>query len=257
MHTSYGPGGFSLIIPAWNEEARLPSTLDTYLPFLEAFGIPVEIIVVADGVTDRTADVAAEFKPKGVRTLKFDHRLGKGGAVIEGFRSARYDLLGFIDADAPVTAVSVAYAVSELVHADAAIASRRHPQSSAGRRPPFSRAVFSKAWNLLVRAFLGLNFQDTQCGAKFFRREAVMQVLSKVTLTNWAFDTALLFHLQRAGFRIVEVPVSWQADPDTKLNLERVAPAMFLSLIGIRLMSFPLASKLARPWASAFHKLLA
>lgn len=254
MLADYGPRGLSLVIPAWNEEARLPATLGMYLPFLEAYGMPVEIIVVADGVTDRTSEVAAEFESKGVRVLKFDHRLGKGGAVIEGFRSARYDLLGFIDADAPVTPVSVAYALSELAHADAAIASRRHPLSSAGRRPPFSRAVSSSVWNLLVRVLLGLKFRDTQCGAKFFRREAVLGVLSSVTLTNWAFDTALLFHLQQEGYKIVEVPVSWQSDPDTKLKLERVVPAMLISLIGIRLMSLPAASRFVRPWAAAFQK---
>jgi glycosyltransferase involved in cell wall biosynthesis len=250
----WGPDGISVVIPAWNEEARLPATLEQYLPFLEAFNIPVEVIVVVDGVTDRTAEIAASYASRGVHVLKFDHKLGKGGAIIEGFRRARFDFVGFLDADAPVTPVSVAYAISQLTSADAAIASRWHARSSQDRRQPISRLFFSKVWSLLARAVLSMPVRDTQCGAKFFRREAVMQILPQVILTNWAFDASLLFHLHRAGFKIVEVPVNWKDDPGTKLRLGRVVPAMFLSLFGIRLMSLPFLPSTTRAWAGWFYK---
>ena len=253
-HDTFGPDGLSLIIPAWNEERRLPITLDQYLLLLEAYNIPSEVIVVVDGVADRTAEVAASYGGRGVRVLKFDRRLGKGGAVMAGLRDSRFDVVGFVDADAPVSAVSLAYALSELVNADAAVASRWHPKSKIDRKQPFSRRVFSRSWSILARAILNLKVKDTQCGAKFFRRDAVMQVLPQVTLTNWAFDAALLFHMSRAGFRIVEVPVNWTDDPDTKLSIERVAPAMLLSLVGVRLMSLSFLPQTTRAWAGWFHR---
>jgi glycosyltransferase involved in cell wall biosynthesis len=245
-----GPDGVSLIIPAWNEEARLPIALERYLPLLESYGRPFEVLVIVDGVADRTAEVARIFESRGVRAIEFEDRLGKGGAVMEGFRRAKFDLVGFIDADAPITAVSMAYLLAELTTAEGAIASRWDNRSNRDLYPRFSRRVFSKSWNLLVRVVLGLKLKDTQCGAKFFRRQAVMSILPKVFLTNWAFDASLLFHFERAGFRVVEVPVNWSADPSTKLNLSRTIPAMFLSLIGIRMMNDP---RLARPTRAIAH----
>ena len=162
--------------------------------------------------------------------------------------------MGFLDADAPVTPASVAFAVSELASADAVIASRWHELSSSERKQPFSRLALSKTWNLLARLTLALDVKDTQCGAKLFRKKAVMQILPQVTLRNWAFDAALLFHLHRAGFKIVEVPVNWSDDPNTKLEVGRVAPAMFLSLIGIRLMSISFLPRTTRAWASWFYR---
>ena len=249
-----GPNGLSVVIPAWNEEQRLPSTLDQYVSLCEAFHLPFEVIVVADGVTDRTVEVASLYSDRGVKVLRFDDRLGKGGAVLEGFRQAKYDIVGFLDADAPVTPVSLAYLIAELTSADGAVASRWIARSRWERRQPFSRRVFSRIWNLMTRFVLGLNLHDTQCGAKFFRREAVSTILKRVTLTNWAFDAALLFHFKRAGYTVAEVPVDWNDGADTKLSVVRVVPAMFLSLIGIRLMSISFLPRTTRAWAGRLHR---
>ncbi len=247
------PNGVSLIIPAWNEERRLPAALDQYIPLLEGSKLPFEVIVVADGVTDKTIEVAAHYSKRGVRVLRFGTKLGKGGAIIEGFKNARYDLVGFLDADAPVTPQDLSRMLSLLSIADGAIASRWVNGSSGESTEPLSRRFFSRIWNLMVRGILGLSVYDSQCGAKFFRREAVLKILPEVTLTNWAFDVSLLFHLERAGLTIEEVPVNWNVDFDTKMQLEKAVPAMFLSLIGIRLMSVPAMSRISTPWARWFH----
>jgi dolichol-phosphate mannosyltransferase len=252
-----GPDGVSVVIPAWNEERRLPNTLEQYVRLLESYGGRFEVIVVVDGATDRTAEVAAEYASRGVRVLSFDHKLGKGGAILEGLRSARFDYVGFLDADAPITPVNLAYLLSGLSDAEAAIASRWVARSVGGGRQSYSRRVFSRLWNMLTRSVLQLDLKDTQCGAKFFRREAIDRILNQVTLTNWAFDASLLFHFSRAGFRIQEVPVNWTDDPDSKMRLERAVPAMFLSLIGIRLMSLPRLSGVMGTWAAALHRYLA
>lgn len=252
-----GPNGVSLVIPAWNEERRLPATLAQYVRLLEAYGPRFEVIVVADGVTDRTVEVAEAFSERHVRVLSFDEKLGKGGALLEGFRSARFDYVGFLDADAPITPVNLAYLLSELIDSDGAIASRWVQRSVGQGRHSLSRVVFSRAWNLLTRTVLGLPLRDTQCGAKFFRRDALLSVLSQVRLTNWAFDASLLFHLHRAGFVVKEVPVNWSDDPASKMRLERAIPAMFLSILGIRLMSLPRLSNLAQSWAGRIYEWVA
>jgi len=250
---SYAPSlGVSVVIPAWNEEDRLPGALDKYLPLGKDFSDRFEVIVVADGVTDRTVDVAARYASRGVRLIRFDHRLGKGGAVISGLRAARFGVVGFVDADAPVTPDSIVRMWKTLENADAAIGSRRLPESAITKRPPVMRRFFSWGWNLLARLLLDLQIRDTQCGAKFFRAEPVLRVLPKVTLTNWAFDASLLFHLRKSGSTIVEVPVEWGDDPNTKLRLDRVVPAMFLSLIGIRLMNIRFLPRFTRAWAGIF-----
>lgn len=252
-HLRAEPDGVSLVIPAWNEENRLPSTLNQYVAFLEGTGNRFEVIVVADGVTDRTAEIAAGYSQRGVCVLRFDRKLGKGGAVLEGLRRARFDYAGFVDADAPVTSASLADLLSELTTADAAIASRWMGKGVQHQRETFARRVLSRAWNLLTRSILGLKIRDTQCGAKFFRRDALLSVLGQVRLTNWAFDASLLFHFHRAGFRVKEVPVSWSDDPASKMRLERAIPAMFLSILGIRLMSLPRLSEIAQSWATRIY----
>jgi dolichol-phosphate mannosyltransferase len=251
-----GPDGVSVVIPAWNEERRLPKTLEQYVRLLESYGGRFEVIVVVDGATDRTAEVAAEYTSREVRVLSFDHKLGKGGAILEGLRTARFDYVGFLDADAPITPVNLAYLLSGLSDADGAIASRWLARSVGGGRQSFSRRIFSRLWNLMTRSILQLDLKDTQCGAKFFHREALKQVLNQVTLTNWAFDASLLFHFKRAGFRIREVPVNWSDHPDSKMRLERAIPAMFLSLVGIRIVSLPGLSHFAGAWAARLHRFL-
>ena len=234
-----GHDGVSLVIPAWNEEARLPSALRQYVPQLESYGLPFEVLVVVDGATDRTAEIAAGYATRGVRVFEFQHRLGKGGALMEGFRRAKYPIVGFVDADAPVTPDDLTSLLTRLADHDGAVASRWHRLSNRRGSQPFSRLLLSKSWNTLTRVVLGLRVRDSQCGAKFFRRDAALGVLPRVTMSSWAFDACLLFHFQRAGLTVAEVPVNWRDDPDSKLPVARVVPAMFLSLVGIRLMSLP------------------
>lgn len=248
--------GISVVVPAWNEEVRLPRMLDQYLPMLRASTLPFEVVVVTDGSTDRTAEVAQKYAGLGVRVLEFPHKLGKGGAVLQGFRSAGYDVLGFLDADAPITPASFALLLSRLRDSDVAIASRYHSESESIEVARLSRRIMSRCWNLLARMVLNLDLHDTQCGAKVFKRYAIDSVIDKVWLTNWAFDVSLLYHLRRAGFRVVEVPVNWSSDRGTKLKVEKVVPAMLLSLIGIRLMAVGALKPYTTPVAKRLYQLL-
>jgi len=229
--------GFSLVIPAWNEESRLERTLSSYIPAFEAAGKDFEIIVVTDGCTDDTKSVAERMGSHGVRVLDFPERLGKGTAIFEGLKVTKHDRLGFADADGSVSAQDVLRVVAALDSSDCAIASRRTDGSTLRAPRKLIRATLSRGWNILVRGLLFLPFGDTQCGVKFLRRSAYLLVCGRTTMfRDWAFDVGLLVLLRRAGRSITEVPVAWSEEEGSKFSVVRDAPRMFRSLIGIRLM---------------------
>jgi len=239
------PTGFSLVIPAWNDRARVDRTLKRYLPAFEASQKDFEIVVVADGCTDGTRAVVEKMAGRAVRLLEFPDRLGKGAAIYAGFDVARYDRLGFADADGPVSAEDILRVAGALDHSDCAIASRRVEGASLRIPRPFIRDVLSRGWNLLVRGMLFLPFHDTQCGVKFLRRSAYLQVREKAKeFRDWAFDVGLLELLHRAHRSITEVPISWNEEEGSKFSIIRDAPRMFRSLIEVRLM--PVAAVGAR-----------
>ncbi|MGH9918207.1 MAG: glycosyltransferase, partial [Nitrososphaerales archaeon] len=249
--------GLSIIIPAWNEEDRLPKTLDRYLPALEARGEPFEIIVVSDGDADRTAEVARRYEPRGVRVLEFQTKLGKGGAVLTGMREARYDCVGYLDADGPIPPAELLRLVSHLDHCDGVVASRWLRGSRVLRKEPLPNRIAGRVWNLLTRSLLFLNIRDTQCGAKFFRTSVVMPALGAIALTNRAFDIDLLYHLNKDGLNLREVPVTWSHDPNTRMPIAKAIPIMFVSLIGVRLMNLPISHRVPQEWVQrASHLLL-
>jgi dolichol-phosphate mannosyltransferase len=229
--------GVSIVIPAWNEESRLGRTLERYLPALEARGEPFEVIVVADGAKDRTAEVAESYSGRGVRVLRYPKKLGKGGAVLTGLHAARYEFVGYLDADGPISPEAMYGLVGSLREVDCVIASR-WVRGAAGvaAEPRFNRAA-GRVWNALTRALLFLPLSDTQCGAKFFRGSVVRPILRTVTLTNRAFDVDILYHIRRAGRPIREVAVDWTHDPDTRMPVARAIPVMFVSLMGMWVMN--------------------
>jgi glycosyltransferase involved in cell wall biosynthesis len=233
----------SVVIPAWNEEDRLVRTLERYLPSLEALGEPFEVIVVVDGVLDRTAEVAARYGGRNVRILRYPTKLGKGGAILAGLHQARYEFVGYLDADGPISPEQMYSLVGSLQEVDCVVASRWiRGATGIAAEPLFNRAA-GRAWNLLTRSMLFLPLRDTQCGAKFFRASVVLPVLKTVTLTNRAFDVDFLYHVRKAGCPIKEVPVDWTHDPDSRMPIGRAIPIMFVSLVGVRLMNSPVGRR--------------
>lgn len=248
--------GVSIVIPAYNEEARLDQTLTRYLSVFERGQRPFEIIVVVDGVRDHTADVARRFANRRVRVLEFAHRLGKGGAIKAGIQRANYEYVGYVDADGPVPASDIFRMVDALDTSDCVIASRWVRGSNVVIQQPVTRVVMGRVWNMMARAVLLLPIKDTQCGAKFFRRSAILPVLKSVSITNWAFDAGLLYHLKRLGRTFSEVPVTWQHDSDSHLNPGKEVPTMFLSILAVRFMSSPVACYVPRSLVQRFSLLV-
>jgi len=221
---------FSLVIPAYNEENRIQLLFDE-IPAFDG-----ELIVVCDG-TDATADcvgrIAARRTDLTIRCLEFDHRLGKGGGVIEGLKAARAPLVGYFDADGSTSIGEMQRLFSHLARADAAIGSRWVPGSTLRVPQGFMRRMESRVFNFLIRLLFGLTYSDTQCGAKVFKKAAVDIVLPRMTSRGFEFDVELLWRLKRAGYSVTEVPIAWQNKGDSRVQ-KRDMIRMLKGLFAIR-----------------------
>ena len=206
---------YSLIIPAYNEEHRITPLFDAIYRF------DGELIVVCDG-GDSTADIvdriAARRQDLTIRCLRFDHRLGKGGGVIEGLMAARSPLVGYFDADGSTSIEEMKRLFLSLSTVDGAIGSRWMPGSTLKVRQSLLRQLESRAFNLLIRALFGLSYHDTQCGAKVFKKSAIDTVLPLMISRGFEFDVELLWRLRGAGFRVTEVPIEWQNKGDSRVR---------------------------------------
>jgi len=228
------PGvSLSLVIPAYNEENRIQSLFDE-IPAFDG-----ELIVVCDG-TDRTADcvsrIAAGRKDLRIRCLVFDHRLGKGGGVIEGLKAARAPLVGYFDADGSTGIGEMLMLFSRLSGSDGAIGSRWVPGSTLRVRQGCLRRMESRIFNLIIRILFGLTYHDTQCGAKVFKKAAIDAVLPQLVSRGFEFDVELLWRLKRAGYHVAEVPIVWQNRGDSRVK-KRDMIRMLAGLFAIRFSS--------------------
>lgn len=232
----------SIIIPAYNEEARIRPTLDAYARYFVArYAGDVEFLVVVNGSYDGTEQIVRERAKRcsQVKLMVEPRAIGKGGAIFRGFEAAAGDLVGFVDADNSTSPEAFDDLVARLGDAGAIIASRYIPGAKVSPRQPWSRRVASRVFNFLVRAFFKLNITDTQCGAKLMKREAIKAVMPELGLTRWAFDVDLLFQLRRAGYRIVETPTVWRDREGSRLKVGRVSLEMFLAVCRLRLLYSP------------------
>ncbi|MBN2517873.1 MAG: glycosyltransferase [Candidatus Altiarchaeota archaeon] len=216
----------SIVIPAYNEEQRISDVLNNYKT------LKSEIIVVADG-SDKTAEIA---RRAGVRVLEFKERLGKGGAIIEGFKAAKGDVLSFVDCDTAVTPheFSRLLGVFREKKCDVLVGSRRLADSETRKKQPWGRRISSRLFNYFVRAVFRLKIKDTQCGIKFFKSESVKPLLDEIKHKGFEFDVELLWRLKKTGRKIVEEPVSWQHCSGSKFSLS-YGPRMCFSLLKLRL----------------------
>lgn len=230
------PDGVSLVIPAYNEEARLGRALDAYLPVLETMGRPFEVIVVMDG-TDGTPHIVEEYAGRRVVGVSSHVKLGKGGALLKGFSGARFGVIGYVDADGSLGAQDLARMIQQTSASDCVVASRWLPGSQWVTPEPLVKRILSRGFNFLVRGLLGLPLSDTQCGAKFFRASLLRGILPEVTVTNLTVDVGVLFHARRAGASIREMPVTWDDDRRTRFNLGKMVMFMLITVVGIRLMN--------------------
>lgn len=221
----------TLIIPAFNEERRIGPFLTTLMQ-----NIPnsAEILVVCDG-DDNTHLLAASVSHR-IRILRFDHRLGKGGAILEGFKAAKGNVVGFVDADGAIEPDEVFRISSMVSEMNPVVIGSRWVRSSVIINPePIINRVASRIFHYLVFLILGVKEKDTQCGLKFFHGSIVDLIVNRVTVTDWIIDVALLFHVKLLGEKIKEVGITWKHQDNSKFSLLKAVPMMFFSLFGLRL----------------------
>ncbi|MBU4199517.1 MAG: glycosyltransferase family 2 protein [Verrucomicrobia bacterium] len=233
----------SIIIPAFNEEARLGRTLDAYLPYFSGrYGDNVEIMIIVNGSRDQTAVVARDYaaRYRQVRVIIEPSPVGKGGAIMLGFARAQGERVGYVDADGATPPEAFQQLVEHIGSAGAIIASRWLRGAQVSPRQPLSRRIASRLFNKMVRLMFGFNISDTQCGAKLMTGAAVRRVLPYLGITRWAFDVDLLFQLHRAGFEIVEIPTVWRDVSGSRLKVVWASLDMLMAMVRLRLIYSPL-----------------
>ncbi len=212
----------SIVIPAFNEGERLAPTLERVLSFVQQHAWKAEIVVVDDGSRDQTADIARAYARTSagiVRLLQNPGNRGKGYSVRNGMLHATGEILLFTDADlsSPIEEASKLIQAIE-ADADIAIGSRWARSELQTQRQSLARQFLGRVFNGLLRVLLRLDFKDTQCGFKAFRRTAAEAVFPLQLIEGWGFDPEILFLAQRMGFKVTEVPVRWGHDDRTRIN---------------------------------------
>lgn len=224
----------SVVIPAFNEEARLPSTLATILPYLRRRGDTFEVVVVDDGSKDGTAAIAEAAGPE-VRLLRNPGNRGKGYSVRNGMLNAHGAWRLMSDADLSTPIEELDRLKAALREGDGvAIASRAMSASNLEKRQSLARESSGRFFNLIVRWLHLPGIKDTQCGFKLFSAAAAEAAFRNSRLDGFAFDVEALVLARRAGFGIREVPVTWRNDEQSRVSFVR-GLAAFVDLFRLRL----------------------
>ena len=228
----------SIIIPAFNEERRLPKTLDRVVAYLQTNPDRAEVIVVDDGSTDATARIVREYSQKypALRLVSNGGNRGKGFSVRHGMLEACGDIALFSDADlsTPIEEAGKLLAAVRDQGYDAAIGSRAVDRSLIEVHQSPIREQAGICFNRMVRWIMGIDFSDTQCGFKAFRRERSRIIFEQQRVERFGFDPEVLFLAKRNGLRVAEVPVRWSHDSATKVNVLSDGVRMLFELLLVR-----------------------
>ncbi len=236
-----------IVIPVYNEEKRISRTFeDLDKTLLRKYDKNLTLLFVCDGSTDKTEMMIKRYAKlhNQVRLITEKKRLGKGGAVIKGFSllcdGYNPDIIGFVDADSSVSGTEVIKLLKHLGNnnIDGVIASRYLKNSKIIGNLGLGRFVASRSYNLLVRVLFGLDFSDTQCGAKFFKTKALCPTLRYISIKGMSFDINLIYEINRRNFRIDEVPVRYNVILEgTKVRLMEQVPKILIETLNYRITS--------------------
>lgn len=238
----------SLIIPAYNEEKRIKKTLVDYATYFNrSYGANYEILVILNGCLDDTLAVVKEIAKDfdSIKYANYPHAIGKGGAIIEGFKLAQGELVGYVDADGATPPRAFNDLVENIDRYDCIFGSRWLPGAKVLKQP-LKRRVASRVFNFLVNTCFPLHCKDTQCGAKLIRKRALNSIHDYLTITDMAFDVNLLYALKMKGYTMKELPTEWSDKLGSKVKILKTSLRMFLSIMRLRLIYSPFALPLTR-----------
>jgi len=223
----------SIIIPAFEEEDRLGESIGEILTYIENEKLSAELIIVDDGSNDKTCLTAetacAEFPDLQTKVIRYECNRGKGYAVQIGLLASNADIALFSDADLSTPIEELAKLVKPIQTGeyDLTFGSRALDRSLIGKHQPWRREQGGKIFNLIVKTFTGLPFWDTQCGFKAFNMKKFRPLLSVMQIERFGFDVEFLYVANLHGLRMKEIPVRWNHDERTKVNVFRDSQRMF------------------------------
>lgn len=224
----------SVIIPAYNEEHRLPNTVEQAYNFLQAQSYSYEVLIVENGSSDRTLAVAKEFASQhaGFRVLQSGR--GKGEAVRKGMLEAQGEFRFMCDADLSMPIEQINRFFPPALHDfDVAIASREAP-GAVRYNEPLYRHLGGRLVNGMIRLLALPGLHDTQCGFKCFRSAVAEDLFRCQTLPGWSFDVELLYIARLRGYRVIEIPIPWYFGSESKVNALRDTWRMMWDILAVR-----------------------
>jgi glycosyltransferase involved in cell wall biosynthesis len=241
---------YSIVVPAYNESARIADCLENVLATVQSEGWDAEILVVNDGSKDDTALIIGDYAKRypSVRLVDYAENRGKGYAVRTGFRESRGKVVMFTDADLSSPMVEARRLFAAIADgADIAIGSRWLEVSRQTIRQPWYRRFFGRCFNLVTRAVMNLPYKDTQCGFKAFTRDAAIYITPRLKIDRWGFDPEMLFLAGLANFKVREVPVTWAHDARSKISYLKDGLKMLEDMARIRWYSLTGAYRRYKP----------
>lgn len=230
----------SIVVPAFDEQDRLGSSLSKILDYLTTEKMAAELIVVDDGSADKTADIAraaaAEFPDVETTVIRYEQNRGKGYAVKTGLLAAKADVALFSDADLSTPIEELPKLVDPIRSGkyDVTFGSRAIDRSLIGTHQPWRREQGGRVMNLIIKKMSGLNFMDTQCGFKAFNMLKFRPLLDVMTVDRFGFDVEFLYVAQYHGLKLAEIPVRWNDVAGSKVNVFRDTRRMITELNQIR-----------------------
>jgi len=224
----------NVVIPVYNEQSVIQSTLKRISGYLQSKGWPAEIIVVNDGSTDDTVKELSKLSLENLKIISHSKNLGKGASVKSGMLAAKGDLLLFTDADNSTDISEIDKFIEKAMAGyDIVIASRTASASKIVVHQPSWKELLGKLGNYFVRLISGLKFKDTQCGFKLFKKDCLF-LFKEQRNKHWAFDVEILLKAKKHNLKVAEMPIVWKNNFDSKFTLKYYFK-FFFELIKIRL----------------------
>lgn len=228
------PPTLSVIVPAFNEELRLAVSLEAMLQYLEGRGQTYEVLVVDDGSSDRTTEVARSYEARGVRVLRQAENQGKGAALRRGVVESKGDRVLLTDADLSTPIADLERLEPYLEKVPIVVGSRALPSSEITEHQPWYRETMGKVFNWLLLSLGMTRITDTQCGFKLLRGDVAREIFPQLTIDGFAYDVELLWAAERRGLEVAAVGVRWANSPTSRVHPLFDSARMLADVIRLR-----------------------
>lgn len=224
----------SIVIPAYNESRRLGPTLRRVVDYLRQKNVPYEVLVVDDGSSDDTSEVARQYEAEGVRVLRQEVNRGKGAVLKVGVLASRGKEVLLVDADLSTPIEDLEKLQPRLADAQVVLGSRAVADSDILQHQPFYRETMGRIFNLIVQIMGVRGLRDTQCGFKLLQGDVARRLFAELQIERFAYDVELVWLARRHGYRVVEVGVRWADSPASKVNPLTDSMRMFWDVMALR-----------------------